>query len=53
MTIIVGLLTKDYVALVADRPLSTDSGSVVEDNSSKAVLWCKKAVLGYAGSSNR
>jgi hypothetical protein len=50
MTIILGLLTKDYVALVADRRLCmSDSGRVLEDNCSKTVLWGQKAVIGYTG----
>ena len=49
MTIIVGLVTETFVALVADRRLTYADETIVDDNRSKSVIWCGKAAWGYTG----
>jgi hypothetical protein len=58
MTLVLGCITKDYVALASDRrltwyePGSRRHGQPVTDNRNKTVVYCNHMHIGYTGLAN-
>ncbi len=49
MTLILNVLTRDYVVQVSDRRLVSPGGSIFEDDRNKSILYKHHAVFGYTG----
>ena len=49
MTLILSLLTNEYVLQVSDTRLTLRDGSVADDDATKAVFWYRGMSFGYSG----
>ena len=49
MTLVLSFLTQDFILQVSDRRLTWPDGSVEDDNTNKATIYCGRMALGYTG----
>lgn len=49
MTLILTLLSEQWIIQASDRRLTDALGRVVEDHSNKALFWCSNHVIAYTG----
>lgn len=49
MTLVLSVVTREYVAQVSDRRLTRLSGEIAEDRANKAVVSCGHFTFAYTG----
>ena len=49
MTVVVTCLTHDYIVQAADRRLTNSNGTLYDDDTNKAVFYCGRVAVAYAG----
>jgi hypothetical protein len=50
MTLILTAATRDFIVQVSDRRLTYPDGTLLDDNTTKAVFYCGRVAVGYTGS---